>query len=251
MLLIKRFWILELWIAIFLIQMVGNLELSYPYTVPRWNFGFPVHLFYSKALEPEQDTAFSTSFFCMAGIRNEDAFDSAREPNTGIFLWENLKTLQRNENFAPITIEFFYLPFCYQDCLVQGRLCDLRGKGTFWGISTILCYVSLLSITLRYLWRRSFNKYSIHWWVLLVYTQLMILSWIFSAFYLYGNPNFFCAGNQGAIPGHAFYNWLWYLLESLNYIAVIAFILYLFEWLNHVIIMFYSKMTLNRLARNS
>lgn len=242
MLYIKRLWILELWIAIFLIQVTGSLEMSYPYKESFWNFGFPVHLFYSKAFVPNQKTAFSTKLFCKSIDLKEHTSGSFLEPNTGVFFWENLEIYRKNRHFDPIYIEFFYLPFHYQDCLVEGMLYTPKCKGTFANMLTInLGYVSLLSIALFYLYRKPFTRHSIRWWFLLIYTQIMILSWFFSAYYLYGNTNFFCTGNQGVVPGHRFYNWFWYLLESLNYIAVIAFILCFFEWINCATIVLLKK----------
>ena len=250
---LKYFWITQLLGAILLIQFVGQGEAMIRHP-PWWNFGFPNILFMSSAFD-SKEAAWSSKVFCFSQSPADfpDYPKSVLGCNRGIFLWENWDTLSgwgglSCLNYSAYTFYFipfneillpnytpYYLHFQFYGCTEEGympysevladyvRVRSLRDKFMDAVIINIL-YILLLSSALCYIgFSQTFTQHKIRWMAFFVYTQLMILNWLWKAVDYY----------RVAYPSDRWcphFNWLFGLLETLNYIAILVFLVCVLEW---------------------
>lgn len=255
---LKYFWITQLLSAILFIQSVGHARGGVRWRGPLWDFGFPTALFQCNA-EDFNNAALSSQIFCFSEMpaTYPDGRPKGRSPlgaNRGIFLWENWSTIGGFTYVSCLedyTYTFYFLPFNelllpgYMPYYLQYRFWMYEADdphsrvpkwkivadythtscNKFWDAVLVnLCYILFLSSALCYIgFSKTFTHHKIRWILFFIYTQLMVLHWLWNAFRYYQNyPTY---GNT--VPH---FNWLFGLLETLNYIAILVFLACVLEW---------------------
>ncbi|MDO4629934.1 MAG: hypothetical protein Q4C70_12195 [Planctomycetia bacterium] len=214
-------WVLELFLAVTLVQIVGRGEVVNPGGA-WYSFGFPVEYGTADGLDGREKVALSARIFSSTRYGMDRL-----SVNRGIFVWENGDTFRFSHEISPYQFYLVQLSFYdrekeeYQPRFLETYFEQSRNQLPDIVIIDTIYVLSLLSGLAWLGFSQTFSRYPRRWKALFIGSHALLLLLIFSMVWDFGQWYQFSTYTN---------NWLRRFCEFLNYVALAVFLLSASEW---------------------